>query len=139
MGRKPFAFSGKALVTDGSGRYLLIRRSKASKHNAGKWDLPGGKVDPGEDIDQALIREVAEETGLTVSLERVIGAAESETPLKRVAYLIFEGSVGDGKVTLSDEHDCHKWVAREELGDADVCAQFAPLLKRFASGETGGD
>ena len=75
---KPFALSVKALIYDREGRILLLRRSQSSHANVGKWDLPGGKVDPGEQFDQAVIREVMEETGLKVSLQHVTGTAESD-------------------------------------------------------------
>ena len=72
MSHKPFALSAKVVVRDEEGRCLLLKRSMSSKGNPGKWDLPGGKVDIGESFDQGLLREVAEETGLTISLQRVL-------------------------------------------------------------------
>ena len=133
MDPKPFAFSGKAMIRDRQGRYLLVRRSAASRYNAGKWDLPGGKADLGEDLDDALIREVQEETGLRVSLERVAGAAESETPVKKIAYLIFEAAAERGEVRLSEEHDDYVWVERAELPETDVAPQFLPFLRGFSA------
>ena len=66
MAGKPLALSVKVVVRDVSGRCLLLKRSLRSKGNPGKWDLPGGKVDPGENFTQGILREVAEETGLTI-------------------------------------------------------------------------
>ena len=100
----------------------------ASKNNPGKWDLPGGKVDAGECFDEALLREVAEETGLSISLEHVLGAAESELPDRRVAYIILEGPRVSGEVTLSGEHDAFVWADPSELSEMDVCEQFRPVL-----------
>jgi len=51
MPYKPFALSAKVIVLDGEGRCLLLKRSMISKGNPGKWDLPGGKVDAGEDLE----------------------------------------------------------------------------------------
>ena len=70
MSAKPFALAVKALVADKQGRLLAIRRSAASSQFGGNWDLPGGKVDPGESFDVALVREVAEETGLNYRSDR---------------------------------------------------------------------
>jgi ADP-ribose pyrophosphatase YjhB (NUDIX family) len=60
-----------AVVHDGAGRLLLIRRGHAPR--AGAWSLPGGRVEPGETIEQAVEREVREETGLAVRAGKEVG------------------------------------------------------------------
>ena len=127
--RKSFALSVKVVIHDDSRRCLLLKRSPSSKGNPGKWDLPGGKVDSAETFEHALLREVAEETGLSVSLGRVLGAAESESPTKRVVYLILEGRVESGQVSLSSEHSDFAWVDRQDLAMIDIADQFRPFLK----------
>jgi 8-oxo-dGTP diphosphatase len=131
MSDKPFALSAKVLIHDDNGRCLLLKRSMSSRGNPGKWDMPGGKVDAGEGLEEGLLREVAEETGLTISLLHVLGAAESETPAKKVAYLIMEGRVESGQVRLSSEHDDYSWVDRQDLAGVDMAEQFRPLLKAY--------
>ena len=133
--RKPFGLSVKIVIHDDSGRCLLLERSVSSKGNPGKWDLPGGKVDIGENLEQGLLREVAEETGLTISLHRVLGAAESESPTKRVAYFIFEGHVESGQVCLSSEHDDYMWASRRSLPSVDLAPQFRSFARMYARGE----
>ncbi len=131
MSDKPFSLSAKVVVHDGEGRCLLLKRSISSRENPGKWDLPGGKIEIGEKLEEGLLREVAEETGLTISLLHVLGAAESETAMNRVANLIMEGQVESGQVRLSSEHDDFTWVDRESLARADIAEQFAHLLKAY--------
>lgn len=137
MPRKPFALSAKVLVRDEAGRCLLLKRSMGSKNNAGKWDLPGGKVDSGETLHEALLREVAEEAGLEVCLERVVGAAESDLPERKVAYLILEARVVSGQVRLSEEHSEFAWVDRAALPSQDVCPQFRPFMQSYS--RSGGE
>jgi 8-oxo-dGTP diphosphatase len=138
MPQKPYALSVKVLIRDGEGQCLLLKRSMSSKGNPGKWDLPGGKLDPGENLEQALLREAIEETGLTISLTRVLGATESEAPARRVAYLIFEGRIASGQVKLSEEHEDFTWVAVKDIEKVDIAPQFRPLLKAFSLGAGGG-
>lgn len=129
MPDKPYSLSVKVLILNEAGECLLIKRSMNSKGNPGKWDFPGGKVDARENIEQGLLREVREETGLNISLQRILGAAESESPSKRVAYLIFEGRLKSGQVRLSSEHDDFIWVDQQSLGRIDIAEQFRPFLK----------
>lgn len=128
MPGKPFALSAKVVIRNAEGECLLLKRSMISKNNPGKWDLPGGKVDAGENLEDGLLREVIEETGLTISLQRVLGAAESESQTNRVAYLILEGLVQSGRVRLSSEHDDFTWVSREDLEEVEIVEQFRPFL-----------
>jgi ADP-ribose pyrophosphatase YjhB (NUDIX family) len=60
---------GGAVVRDG--RLLMVRR--ASRHGRGNWQLPGGFIEPDETIEQAVVREVLEETGVTARVEAVLG------------------------------------------------------------------
>ncbi len=130
--QKPYKLSMKVVVKDQHGKCLLLRRSQDSKNNKGKWDFPGGKVDPGEDFDQALLREVVEETGLIASLQGVAGSAESELPDRRVAYLIMEAVVTSGKVTLSSEHNNFVWVERAKMAEMDLCPQFRTFAETYS-------
>lgn len=134
MTAKPFVLSVKVVIQDARGRVLVLRRSASSKANAGKWEFPGGKIDPGETFDAALIREVDEETGLRVALRRVLGAAEYELPDRKVAYLIMEGAADSEQVRLSPEHDDFAWVQRSKLAEIDFPAEFLNFSRRLAAG-----
>jgi 8-oxo-dGTP diphosphatase len=65
-----------AVVHDARRRLLLIRRGHAP--SAGLWSVPGGRMEPGETEAQAVVREVAEETGLRVRPDRVLGRVRIE-------------------------------------------------------------
>lgn len=118
--------SVKALIQDRSGKYLVIRRSMTSKSGGGNWDLPGGKLDPGENPETALRRETAEETGLDVAVIKPVGTARSDLPDRIITYEIYSCRVPGSapEVTLSDEHTEYRWMTREELLGCDICGQF---------------
>lgn len=134
QGDRPLRLSLKAVVLDGKGRCLLVKRSLSSKGNPGKWEFPGGKADPGESFERALVREVEEETGLRIKPTGVAGAAESESPQSKVAYLFMEAAVDGSEVRLSAEHDEFAWAPVAELAQWDLAPQF----RRFAAGYAAG-
>lgn len=129
---KPFSLSVKMIVQDDRGNCLLLKRSMASKGNPGKWDFPGGKMDTGETFDQALLREVREETGLEATITGVAGTAYSESPTHRVIYLIMEGRAQPGDVLLSDEHEQYAWVEAAQLHEMDVVRQFKATVDEYS-------
>ena len=132
MPQRPFALSVKAVIRDGTGQCLVLRRSQQSQNHAGLWDLPGGKCGPGEAIEVALPREVAEETGLRVELTDVVGSAQSDLPDRVVAYLIVEARAADGPVRLSAEHDAHQWQPRHRLAELPFAPQFREFVRSYA-------
>jgi ADP-ribose pyrophosphatase YjhB (NUDIX family) len=67
---------GGAVVQDD--RLLLVRR--ASRHGRGNWQLPGGFIEPDETIEQAVVREVLEETGVTAEVQAVLGLRSRYDP-----------------------------------------------------------
>lgn len=66
-----------AVVKDRDGRFLLVLRG--DEPQAGRWTIPGGKLEPGESLAEAAAREVLEETGLVVRVLREVGCLDSPT------------------------------------------------------------
>jgi 8-oxo-dGTP diphosphatase len=110
-----FGLSVRVLLADKDGKVLILKRSTDSKTNPGKWELPGGKVDQGESFDQALVREVYEETQLKISLEHVVGISEQNLLVIRAVHIIMSGKITEGNLTLSHEHEGYAWVFFENL------------------------
>lgn len=134
MSTKPFVIAPKALVCNKDGKCLFLRRSQSSRHFAGQWEMPGGKMDPGETLEACLLRETKEETGLDIRLNRVLGAAEGATEKFRLAYIILSATiVGAGPVTLSDEHDACEWFSPKQALQLDLCPAFIPFVQSLAS------
>lgn len=127
--KKPYILSIKVVIRDKEGRCLLIKRSAKSRGNPGRWDLPGGKVEKGEDFEAALKREVHEETGLSIEITGVLGACESESEDRKIAYLFMKGTAEPGEIKLSDEHEDFAWVSENELPNYDLREEFIPFVK----------
>ena len=107
-----------AVIFDGA-RVLLQRRD-----DNGRWGLPGGAVEPGESVREALVREVREETGLEVEPLRLVGVY-SDPALQVVRYpdgnvwhyvnVCFECVVRGGRLTTCDETLALAWTALDAL------------------------
>ena len=103
-----------AIVLDDRGRMLLVRR--ANPPAQGLWSLPGGRVEPGEDAPGAVVREVAEETGLAVRVERLVGSVLRDAPGGDV-YDIADYACGivDGRLAAGDDAAEAGWFTAQEV------------------------
>jgi mutator protein MutT len=133
--RQPFGLSVKAAIRDQAGRVLLIRRSPESAHWPGKWDLVGGKVDPGEDPADTLLREAREETGLEIAAGDLIGANEFVVGDTRVVQLTFWADHLSGEMVVNDEHSESRWVDLTQLAEMDLADAIRDALAPVVRGD----
>lgn len=119
----------KILLSNQNGEYLVLQRPPSSSRNAGKWDLPGGKMHPEEPYLQELRREVWEETGLDVQADRIIGLTEAALQGRKVLTLIFQGRTSSDDVKLSHEHSAFRWVRRDQLTNLAFTDKLQEFLK----------
>ncbi len=133
MPEKPFQLVMKIVLENSEGKILMIKRSMKSKIAAGKWEFPGGKVDPGENFIEGLVREVQEETNLSIIVDNTLDAFQAEAPTSIFVYLLMHGITKSGTLHLSDEHMDAIWITREKLGDLDVSPVYAPFCKKYCS------
>jgi 8-oxo-dGTP diphosphatase len=102
-----------AILTDGE-LILLIRRGHEPE--AGRWSIPGGRVEPGETDEQALVREVREETGLEVTAGPLVGTVDRASPGGRVlAIRDYMASITGGMLAAGDDADDARWFSMREL------------------------
>ena len=103
-----------AIIVDAAGRLLLIKRGH--EPGMGLWSIPGGRVEPGETDEQAVIREVREETGLVVRPGRLIGAVRRTAPGGAVLDIRdYAATVAGGTLAAGDDADDARWAGRADL------------------------
>ncbi len=105
----------KAIIRFG-GKYLIVKRGATDAFGAGIWEFPGGKVAFGESLEDALAREVREETGLDVTVNKLLYATSFFTnPQRQVFLLAYECAAFSGDVNLSFEHSQFLWAPKDRL------------------------
>jgi 8-oxo-dGTP diphosphatase len=102
------------VIKDDQGRLLLIKRGHAP--GAGLWSLPGGRIEPGETDAEALVREMREETGLTVEPGRLIGRVQRTSQAEDVLDIRdYAATVTGGTLRPGDDAAEARWVAPGDL------------------------
>jgi 8-oxo-dGTP diphosphatase len=112
----------KVLLQNKEGKYLLIRRNPDKYPEVGaKWDIVGGRIDPGTALLENLKREVKEETGLEiVGVPRLVMAQDIlRIPGKHIVRLTYIGESSGEVILDTEENDIYKWHIREELDKVD--------------------
>ena len=94
------------------------------------WELPGGKVDPGEDFDKALIREIKEETSLDCDIGDFCDAVQNDYMHKRTVQIMMYLENIDGTVKISDEHVDYMWTCLENLKTMELSTSLKKLLEK---------
>jgi len=100
----------------GVGAVLLYdRKILLVKRGDGSWAGPGGWVDFGEDLHTAIRREIKEETGLDVHIEKLLDSGAYVSGEKHIAFFSYLCYADSNKVTLSHEHTDYIWANKEEI------------------------
>jgi 8-oxo-dGTP diphosphatase len=127
----PRVIVAAVIITDG--RVLACQRS-APPEAAGKWEFPGGKVEPGETEEEALARECVEELGVRVKVGDRVGP---DVPLAhgRAVLRVYAVVLLDGDVPEALEHTSMRWLAVDQLdsvpwlpADKPIVAELPALL-----------
>lgn len=116
----------KILLRNKEGKYLFILRSVIKYPTAGaKWDIPGGRINPGSTLMENLKREVGEETSLSIVGEpKLLGAQDIFGNDYHTVRLTYIGEAGGVEVMLSDEHTEYKWVDLNEIESLDPMDKY---------------
>jgi 8-oxo-dGTP diphosphatase len=114
-----------AAIIDG-GRLLAARRTEPPAL-AGGWEFPGGKVEPGETDEQALVRECREELGVEIGLCERLGG---DWPMKAgVTLRVWLARLVRGTPEAIEDHDAVRWLARHELFDVAWLPADLPVVE----------
>lgn len=134
---KLFAATKAFIVHDG--KILLLKES--SKYNdgsnEGKFDVVGGRVEPGQKFDESLLREIKEETGLDVQVGRPFFVNEWRPVVRNETWQIigtfFECFANSDDVKLSDDHSEFVWINPQDYKNYNLINNLIPAFESFLS------
>ena len=123
-------FTNLCMVYDRAGNILVQDRKDPS------WPgicFPGGHVEPGESLVESVIREVYEETGLTVGNPRLCGTKQFQTDEgERYVVFFYKTDRFSGQLRSSDEGEVF-WIPRSDLDKHSLCPDFMDMVRVFES------
>jgi ADP-ribose pyrophosphatase YjhB (NUDIX family) len=108
----------------------MVKRGRGP--NAGRWAVPGGKVDYGESMREAAVREVREETGIEVELDEVVWVGDAlgpgDPPAWHYTLVDFSARMTGGTLRASDDAEEVAWVPLEDVLDLPVTPTMPALI-----------
>ncbi len=118
------------LVIQGD-RVLAMRRAATNTAGPGLWETISGRVEHGEEPLAAVIREIAEESGLVVDVEpRPFAAYAAQRRGLPMIVIPFRARYLSGEVRLSEEHDAYEWCTREAFRARSTLAPLVAVVER---------
>lgn len=118
--------------SDPEKRILVVRRGP-DQSGAGFWEFPGGKVEPGESSEGALIREIQEELSIAITVGELIGESEYQYPTKNIRLAVYWAMADHCEIKLSD-HDAMTWSLPEEIEINELSEADRPFVTKIIQG-----
>lgn len=115
---------------------ILICQRPANKDLGLLWEFPGGKIEPGETGEQAVIRECREELGITLKADSFFMDVTHEYSDRTVHLSVYNCSLTDGEPVLL-EHNDMRWVRTDELNGFEFCPADVEIVSRLADDAVG--
>ncbi len=120
-----------AVIFDDAGRVLLVRRGRPP--GEGLWTVPGGKLEPHEQLADAVVREVREETGLQVRCGPLVEVVERMGEGWHFVILDYLATVLGGALVAGDDVTDARWVTAAELAALPLTDGLVPVVDRARS------
>ena len=117
-----------ALIWRGE-RFFVCQRP-ANKARALLWEFPGGKVDPGESHEEALVRECREELAVDLKVGELYMAVSHPYPDLQVRLFLYHAQIVKGEPRLLEHADC-AWITARELDDFDFCPADEEIIQKL--------
>lgn len=113
-----------AVIRDREGRFFLARRGRNARNESGKWEFPGGSVEFGERLEDALVREVREEYGFEIAVDRLLDVVNHIIPAEDQHWVspTFLCTYTSGIPRILEPHKCYEigWFALDDIPEREL-------------------
>lgn len=113
--KRDYGLTMRGIIKNSDGEILILKRHPKSRTDPDTWELPGGKMEEGEFFDDALVREIKEETNLDSKVGDLAIAIQHDYPYKRTVQMIMYLDDVEGEFKISDEHTDGKYASIDEI------------------------
>ncbi|WP_406535538.1 NUDIX domain-containing protein [Methanobrevibacter sp.] len=126
----PYGLTVRGIIKNEKDEILILKRHPKSRTDPEKWELPGGKVEKGEDFDVALVREIKEETNLDGTIGDFCEAVQNDYVHKRTVQIMMYLKDLTGEVKISDEHIDWMWADTEKMKTLELSTSLKKVLEK---------
>ena len=127
---KSYGLTVRGIIKNDSDEILIVKRHPKSRTDPEMWELPGGKVEKGEHVADALVREIKEETNLDVNVGDFCEAVQNDYSHKRTVQLMMYLDDVEGSVEISEEHTEYMWASIEKIESLELSSSFKKVLEK---------
>jgi 8-oxo-dGTP diphosphatase len=120
----------RGVIKNDDGEILVLKRHPKSRTDPCMWELPGGKLEKGEDFTDGLVREIREETSLEAVAGDFCEAVQNDYMHKRTVQLIMYLDDVKGDVKISEEHTDWMWASLDDLKSLELSTSLEKVLKK---------
>ena len=120
----------RGIIKNSDGEILILKRHPKSRTDPDTWELPGGKMEAGEFFDDALVREIKEETNLDCKVGDLAIAIQHDYPYKRTVQMIMYLDNVEGKFRISEEHTDGRYASIDEIKTLKLSSCLQKVLEK---------
>lgn len=132
-----------AVIFNGEGKVFLAKRGKEARNESGRWEFPGGGVEFGETLEQAMVREIQEEYGFAIEVEELLDVVNHILPVEKQHWVspTFLCRYISGTPGIREPHKCTEigWFGADDIPEGELSSASAKSLeslkKRLATDE----
>ncbi|WP_275298432.1 (deoxy)nucleoside triphosphate pyrophosphohydrolase [Clostridium sp. YIM B02555] len=109
---------------------ILIAKRKEDKSQGGLWEFPGGKVEPGEEPEESLVRELKEEMEIEVAVKEHVADSIYDYGNIQVRLIAFKAEILSGDIILND-HSEYRWILISEMDNFIFAPADIPIVEKL--------